>query len=703
MGNETVEVFFYPESVALIGASGRPGAFSHEMLRNLTRSFKGRVYAVNPKYKEILGVRSYPSILDIPDEVDLAVIAVRADRTIEAVREAGEKGVKGAIIVAGGFAETGVEGARLQKQLVETARKYGVRIVGPNCIGVYNTVNGLDTFFLPPEKMKRPPRGYIAVVSQSGAFLTTMMDWLANEGVGIVKAINIGNKADVDEADVIDYYASQEYVRTIMVYIEGVSPGRGRSLVEAIRKARDDGKTIVILKGGRTTTGSRAAKSHTAALAGDYNVFKAAIREAGAVEAGNATEFVDWAKALAYMSHLKAEGRVLVLTNAGGPGVNATDALALKGLNIPPIPEDVKRRLAEKLPPIVALSNPIDLTGQATDDDYKLVLESLEGEDFFDSVLVLAPVQPATMSIRVADVIADWIWKNKKPGVAMTIGSDYGDLVKDYLDSRGIPTYTMPDRAASSLYAIIEASKPLCPLGGGLEAQPVVEEILMKAMREGRSKLLEHEALAVLEAYGVPVANYCLATSREEVQYCTAGLDEPLVAKIVSPDIIHKSDVGGVILNVKGGDEALNAYDEIINNVKSRVPQARITGVLYQEMAGKGVEVFIGAKRDPSFGPIVLFGLGGIFVEAIKDVSISLAPTNECRARRMIKALKSRRILEGYRNLPPRDIDSIINAIIRVSSIIANHPAIQEIDVNPLIAYEKGVIAVDARIIIKKT
>lgn len=702
MGEESIRVFFYPEAVALIGASGRPGAFSHEMLRNLARSFKGRIYAVNPKYREILGVKSYPSILDIPDEVDLAVVAVRADRAVDAVREAGEKGVKGAIIVAGGFAEIGERGATLQEQLVETARRYGVRIVGPNCIGVYNAVNGLDTFFLPPEKMRRPPRGYIAVVSQSGAFLTTMMDWLAGEGVGVVKAINIGNKADVDEADIIRYYASQEYVRTIMVYMEGVSHDRGRPLIEAIRSARDEEKTVIVLKGGRTSTGLRAARSHTAALAGDYNVFRAAIKEAGAVEAGNATEFIDWAKALAYMSHLKAEGRVLVLTNAGGPGVIATDALAHRGLKVPPIPDHVKRRLSGKLPPIVSLSNPIDLTGQAMDEDYKMVLDALGGEDFFDSILVLAPVQPATMSIRVADIIADWVWRNKKPATAMTIGSTYGDIVKDYLDSRGIPTYTMPDRAASSLYAVIEASKQPCPLDGGIPPRRSIDAILSRTREEGRWKLHEHESLAVLEAYGVPVARYCLAKNRGEVKQCIDSLRKPLVAKVVSPDIIHKSNVGGVSLNIEGVEEAVEAFDEIIRNVKGRVPNARITGVLYQEMMTGGVEVFVGARRDQFFGPIVLFGLGGILVEALRDVSISLAPTNECRARRMLESLKSRSLLEGYRGIPPRDIDAIIDSIVRVSSIIANHPTIDELDVNPLIAYEDGVIAVDARIIIRE-
>ncbi len=697
-----IEVFFYPESVALIGASGRPGAFSHEMLRNLTKSFKGRVYAVNPKYKEILGVPSYPSILDIPDRVDLAVIAVRAERVPPALTEAGRKGVKGAIIVAGGFAEAGEQGARLQDEIVEIARRYGMRIVGPNCIGVYNAVNGLDTFFLPPEKMRRPPKGYIAVVSQSGAFLTTMMDWLAMESVGIVKAINIGNKADVDESEVIEYYASQEYVRTIMVYMEGIFPGKGRRLITSIRKARDEGKKVVVLKGGKTSYGARAAKSHTAALAGDYRVFSEAVREAGAIEASSPTEFVDWAKALSFMGHLEAKGdRVLVLTNAGGPGVLATDEVSKRGLRVPQTPHDLIEKLRQVFPPIVSLGNPIDLTGQAMDNDYKIVLEELAGRSEFDALLILAPVQPATMTIKVADIIADNVWKVKKPATVMTIGSDYAEIVKEYLESRGIPTYPLPDRAASSLWALIKSSEPVCPLESPSQPPIKAMEIIDSALREGRRKLLEHEALALLEAYGVPVAPYCLSTNRNEAVNCAKRLGGRLVAKIVSPDITHKSDVGGVILNVDP-EKATSTYDKIIYNVRSKAPNAKIIGVLFQRQASEGVEVIIGARRDPYFGPISIFGLGGVFVEALHDIAISLAPTNSCMARKMMGSIRGWRILEGYRGVKPRDKDALEKILIAVSRIPAEIESVEDVDVNPVIAYEKGAIAVDARVLLSQ-
>ena len=697
----SINVFFYPETVALIGASGKPGAFSHEMLRNLATRFKGKVYAVNPKYKEILGVPSYPSILDIPDPIDLAVIAVRAQRVPQALEEAGRKGVRGAIIVAGGFAETGEEGKRLQEAIVSIAKRYGVRIVGPNCIGVYNAVNGLDTFFLPPEKMRRPPKGYIAVVSQSGAYLTTMMDWLSSEGVGIVKAINIGNKADVDEAEIIGYYASQEYVRAIMVYMEGVSPGRGRALVEAVRRARDNGKKLVVLKGGKTSYGARAAKSHTAALAGDYAVFSSILREAGAVVAETPTEFVDIAKALSFMGHLEPRGRrVLVVTNAGGPGVLATDELSRRGLALPQTPRDAVEELSKLLPPIVALGNPVDLTGQASDEDYQLVLEKLAGRSEFDSLLVIAPVQPATMTIRVADIIADTVWRVKKPATVMTIGADYGELVKEYLDSRGIPAYPLPDRAAYSLWALMEASKPLCNMAKPSNPPGMAVELVEKALKEGRNKLLEHEALELLEHYEVPVAPYCLAKTPDEASACAEKIaSNRLVAKIVSPDIIHKSDVGGVLLGVDPA-KAREAYDTVIRRARAHAPDARIVGVLFQAEAPKGVEVIVGSRRDEGFGPIVVYGMGGILVELLRDFSIGLAPTSRCRALEMIRETKSSKLLEGYRGSERKDIDSLAEAITRISRITAEIDSVKEVDVNPIMVYEKGVLAVDARVII---
>jgi len=699
---EGLDAVFYPETVALVGASGRPGAFSHEMLRNLARSFRGRVYAVNPKYREILGVPSYPSILDIPDKVDLAVVALRADRVPDALEEAGRKGVRAAVVVAGGFAEVGGEGERLQEKIVEIARRYGFRLVGPNCIGVYNAVNGLDTFFLPPEKMRRPPKGYIAVVSQSGAFLTTMMDWLAQEHIGIVKALNIGNKADVDEADAIAYYTQQETVNTIMVYSEGVTPGRGRVLVETVEAARDAGKRIVFLKGGKTSQGARAAKSHTAALAGDYEVFREALREAGAIVAETPQDFIDSGKALSLM-RLEPKGRrVGVVTNAGGPGVLATDELARRGLEVPEFSSRLREALRPHFPPIVALGNPVDLTGEARDEDYRKALEIIADSGEVDSLLVLALVQPATMTIAVADIIADIAWSRKIPTVAVTIGAEYGELVKDYMESRGIPTYFMPDRAAAAIQALAESSTPRCPRPAPPQPPARALEIVEAARREGRTKLLEHEALELASLYGVPVPRYCLARGPGEVGECFERLSKPLVAKIVSPDIVHKSDVGGVILGIETLEEALEAYRRIVESVAEKAPGSRIAGVIFQEMAPRGLEMIVGSRRDPGFGPILLVGMGGTLVEVLRDTRIALAPAAPCRVEQLIEGLRAKRLIEGYRGRPPRDRKAIVDVAVAMSNLAASLPMIAEAEVNPLMVYEKGkgAVAVDVRVLL---
>jgi len=698
---EGVEAFFYPEVVAVVGASGRPGSFSHEILRNLARGFRGRVYAVNPKYREIAGVPSYPSILDVPDHVDLAVVALRAPLVPGALEEAGRKGVKAAIVVAGGFAETGPEGARLQEELLRAARKHGVRVMGPNCIGVYNAVNGLDTFFLPPEKMRRPPKGYIGVVSQSGAFLTTIMDWIASEHVGIVKAANVGNKVDVDEAELIDYMAGLDEINTVMVYIEGVAPRRGPQLLEAVSRARDAGKTVVFVKGGKTREGARAARSHTASLAGDYATFKALVEEAGGVVVETPTEFVDAAKALATMGRLSRGGnRVLVVTNAGGPGVLAVDELERRGLCVPETPSDVVERLRRIVSPIAALGNPIDLTGDASDRDYERVLAEAAGGDWFDAMLVIALVQPATMTMAVADIIAGAAWSSRKPTVAVTIGADYGEATLDYMGSLGIPAYPLPDRAAAALAAVVAAGRPRCPRGRPGEPPARAREVIEAALAEGRSKLLEHEALALLEAYGVPVARYCLARSPGEAGECARRLAERLVLKVVSPDILHKSDVGGVIVGV-APEEAAAAYNRLLARVKRAAPHARIQGVLVQEMAPEGgLEAIAGARRDEYFGPIAVAGPGGVLVELVSSAAIAAAPVSKCRATQMIDSTPLGRLARGYRGTPPRDVEALAAAIQAISRIPAENPEVAEAEANPIMVYERGVVAVDARILL---
>lgn len=459
-----LDVFFNPRSVAIVGASPREGSIGRAILENMMRRYKGAIYPVNPKYSEILGLKAYPRLTDIPDPVDLAVIAVRAQIVPEIMEDAAAKGVKGVVIVSGGFAEVGVEGEKLQRRIVEIARKTGIRVVGPNCIGVYNALTGVDTFFLPWDRMKRPHKGPIAIISQSGAFLASVMDWAAEAGIGITKAINFGNKIDVDEVDLLEYFGEDHNIKVIIVYLEGVNPGRGKDLIRVAREVTTrKGKSIILLKGGKTASGARAAASHTAALAGSYEVFKAAMRQANIIEVEDTITLFDMAKALALL-HPPRGNRVGIITNAGGPGVIAADNLAKYGLEVPQFSEELKAKLREVFPPRVAVNNPVDLTGDATDEDFKRAMEIVMDSDEVDMLLVLALMQPPTITLKVADYIADIAWRRKdKPVVVVTIGSEYARKFREYLESRGIPVYDFPERAVRALYALARCAHCATP------------------------------------------------------------------------------------------------------------------------------------------------------------------------------------------------------------------------------------------------
>ena len=709
--SKDIQVFLEPKNIAVVGASPKEGSLGRTILENLMRGFKGKIYPINPKYNEILGIKSYPSISSVPDDIDLAVIAVRADISVKIAEEAGKKSVKGLIIISGGFAESGEEGRKLQERLVEIKEKYKVRILGPNCIGVYNAVVGLDTFFLPYERMKRPQKGPIAIISQSGAYLASIMDWAAEEGIGISKAVNFGNKVDVDEIDLLKYFAADDDIRVILIYLEGVKSGKGREFIDVARKVTlENGKSIVLLKTGRTSHGARAAYSHTAALAGSYEVFKAAFKQARIIEVEDTLKLFDAAKALAYLTPPKGR-RVGILTNAGGPGVISTDALTSLGLEVPRFSNELQEKLRSLFPPRVAVGNPVDLTGDAGPEEYRKALEILMPSNEIDMLLIIALMQPPTMDIKVADIIADFAWKRReKPVVVVTIGSEYAKEFKAYLENRGIPVYDFPDKAAFALYALSRCSE--CRWGRRtlypeIELEELsdkneekVKEIIKNAINSGRKKLLEHEAFEVLRLFDLPVPDFCLATNEYEVKDCVSKIEPPYALKIVSPDIVHKSDVGGVFLNLTDLDEVRDGFRKILANVRSSAPEAKISGVLVQHMVPQGLEVIVGGKRDPIFGPTVLFGLGGVFVEVFKDVSIRVAPIASADAFEMINEIKAKRLLEGYREQKPRDKRALATVILKIARLMLRQPAVRELDLNPVMSYEDGAVIADARIIV---
>lgn len=687
--SSSLDFLFNPESVAVVGASPREGSVGRAILENLLSGFKGRVYPVNPKYDEILGLRSYPSVRDLPERPDLVVITVRAELVPRIVEDSGVKGARGVIVVSGGFAESGEEGARLERLIVDIARRYGMRLVGPNCIGVYDAVSGVDTFFIPKTRMRRPPIGNIAVVSQSGAFLTTFMDYIATEGVGIVRAINIGNKADVDEVDLIDYLAGKDDTSVIMLYLEDVKPGRGQHLMEAALRARRMGKRIVFLKGGRTASGARAASSHTAALAGDYRVVSSAASQAGMIETGGPVEFLDAAKALA-KGRLPRGRRVGVITHAGGPGVIATDLLVMSGLEVPELPRDVQGMLRSVFPRRVAVRNPVDLTGDASEEDYERALGIVLGSGAIDIGFIIAYIQPPTISKRVGEVILRA--QEEHPGIPLVVvtgGSREGEELASELNARGVLAYTRLEGAVAGSRALYLASRSPCSA-----------EWRRAPWRECTpgQKMLEHEALALAERYGLPVPRYCYAASEGDAAECARRLGTRMAAKIVSPLVVHKSDIGGVVLGVEGPEGALSAFKRIRSSyLEHGFPPDGFKGVLFMEMAPPGVEVFVGGKWDKSFGPIVLAGSGGVLVELLRDVAIRVAPLSECEARRMVGSTRVSRLLEGYRGAKG-SIDAVVSAVLAVSRMLEREP-IAEIDVNPLIVSGPRGYAVDVRIV----
>lgn len=702
------KVFFEPKSIAVVGASPRADNMGRVMLSNLKLKYKGKLYVVNPKYDNVEGIKSYRSLSEIDDDVDLVVVAVNATLTPSVLEDAGKKGVKGAIIFSGGFAETGTEeGIKLQEEVVSIAKKYSVRILGPNCIGVYNSANGVDTFFLPEERMRRPRPGPIAIISQSGALLATLMDWAAANNVGISKAINFGNKVDIDEIDSLNYLASSPDVKVILMYLEGVT--KGRELVDTIRKVTyDSKKPVLVLKGGRTAEGSRATLSHTASIAGSYDVFKEAMSEANAIVVEDLQEMFDAARVLS-SGALPRGPRVAVITNSGGHGVIATDNLVSRGLQVPQPSQATVERLKALFPYRVSLRNPFDLTGDARPEHVELVAETLLSNNDADALLLVTLVQPPTMDLdKTFNVIINIRKRHPDlPLAVVTIGASYGEKLANMLETAGIPTFEFPDRAARALSDLwkcrlcveAERASDIMPNVDG-HAAKLVDGIIARAIKEGRSKLLEDEAMEVLRAYGIPVADYCTATTENDVKLCAQRLGFPLVMKILSPDIVHKSDVGGVVLNINSVDEAASAYRSMLSNVKLHAPHADIRGVLLQKMIRDGYEVMIGGMRDPQFGPIVTFGSGGLLVELVSDVTMRLAPVGLREALRMISATRTYTLLKGYRGMQRANLESIAEIISRLSILLYDHLTIKEVDINPVLARIEQATAVDARIIV---
>lgn len=618
---------------------------------------------------------------DVPDPVELAILIVPTSATPQAIEDCGKRGVRAAIIVSAGFREAGEEGAALEQRCVETAQRYGVRLLGPNCIGVIDTHLPLDTTFLQPPM---PAQGNIGFISHSGAFAAAIIDWAREQGFGFSRIVSLGNQADVNETDMLPLFADNPHTKVIAMYMEGVSDGKRfiRIASEAARK-----KPIVALKVGRFESGQKAAASHTGALAASDTTFDAAFEKAGVLRAETAEQMFDWARALETCP-LPTGNRVGILTNAGGPGVIAADALEREGLALAALSESTQKALVAALPPAASVHNPVDMLASASPEQYADCLRLLLADENVDAVMVILPPPPMFTAEDVAKRIVASAGESTKPVVVALMGSTLVKSANDTFQAARMPTYPFPERAASALAALTKRAVNLTA-----EKDQMADVEPRQPLQVG-----DLSADALMQAYGIPTAPIELARSVDEAVASADRLGYPVVIKIASPDILHKSDVGGVALNIQDASDLRESCVRMIKQIQKINPAPRLEGVHVQRQISAGQEVIIGMARDPQFGALMMFGSGGVEVEGLQDVAFCLSPLSQAEAEAMMRKTWAGRKLKGFRNIPPADEAAVRDVLIRLSHIADAHEEIEEIEINPLRALPQGAAAVDVRI-----
>jgi acetyl coenzyme A synthetase (ADP forming)-like protein len=744
---ESLEALFAPKSVAVIGASTKPDSLGRAVFKNiLFHGYTGVVYPVNPKAKSILGVKAYPSVLDIPDEIDLAVIIVPAIAVANVLEECGRKGVRAAIVISAGFKEIGEEGAQRERELQQIAQRYGIALLGPNCLGIINTdpAVSLNATFAPG----MPRQGNIAFISQSGALGVAALEYAQRQKIGLSKFISIGNKADLHENHLLDYLKDDPLSDVILLYVEDLEDPQGfHRLATEITSERPKKIPILAIKSGRTLEGAKAATSHTGALAGSDEVYDSIFMQSGVLRVETIEELFDYAIAFAQQP-LPQSNRIAIVTNAGGAGILATDAAVRHGVQLAEFTEETVRKLRELLPPTVNVANPVDMTGEPNEQRYETVVRTvLEDPNVAGVVVIAAPhilmslENIARHIVRAVQALTPDPAPSPRPnppapfpkregggsplraGEGLGEGSSGGKVQKpvlaclmavtdarpaiEILEEANIPHYSFPERAARALAAMARyrewVHRPRTEYRVFTDVQiEQARETIARAKRQGRSLLLEPEAHDVLKAYGFPVLQYRFAKSEDEALHAAREIGYPVVLKIVSPDIAHKVDVGGVKLDIHSDAELRENYRQMLADVQKAKPDARIFGVFVQEFIKGGKETILGLKRDPLFGPLLMFGLGGIYVEALRDVTFRIAPIRELGVHRMIRQIRGFKILEGFRGEPPSDIDAIAECLARLSQLATQLEEIVELDINPLVVFERGRGArvVDARIVV---
>jgi acetyltransferase len=703
MSIRNLDKIFKPQRIAVIGASNNPGSVGYTVLKNLIGSgFAGVVYPVNPRYEAVQGIHAYPDVKSLPRTPDLAIICTPASTVPDLLEQCGEAGILGVIIISAGFKETGEEGRKLEERLRSTIQKFeGMRVIGPNCLGIIVPSLRLNASFA----AAMPPDGHVAFISQSGALCTSVLDWALEEGIGFSYFVSIGNMVDVTFGDLIDYFGADERTRSIILYVESIA--EARRFMSAAR-AFSRTKPIVVYKAGRFAESARAASSHTGAMAGEDAVYDAAFRRAGAVRVYEIGEIFDTAELVARVRPPLGP-RLAIVTNAGGPGVMATDALIARHGQLAELSPETLEKLNKILPPFWSHGNPVDVLGDASPERYAQALEAVLRDPGVDAVLVILTPQAMTDSTGIARAVAEISKKHTKPILAAWMG---GTTVQEgirTLNQAGIPTYLTPDQAVQAFMHLVDYGRNLDLLYQTPREIPVEFAVDRRKIREDflpifrKEKILgERDSKALLSAYGIPVTMPELARNEDEAVELAKNLGFPVVLKIHSPDITHKTDVGGVVVGIITEEGVRHAFRQILTSVREKAPKARIEGITVQRMvsAAQGVEMILGARKDPTFGAVLMVGAGGVTAEVLRDRALGLPPLNERLATHLLESLRIWPLLQGFRSRPRMNVEKLIEVIMRFSYLIADFPEIQEIDVNPLVVTPEEVVAVDARVVV---
>ncbi len=700
---EQLDYIFKPRSVAVIGATPRKGAIGREILHNLiTYEFNGKIFPVNPNYSVIHSIKAYSRILDVPDAVDLAVIVVPRGNVLEVVDQCGEKGVKGLVVITAGFREVGPTGLELENQLIERVKYYGMRMVGPNCFGIINTNPGirLDATF----SKIYPKEGKIGFMSQSGGLGESILGHAAEMNLGLSMFVSVGNKANISGNDLLEYWKDDPDVEIILLYLENF--GNPRRFTKIAREVAGK-KPILAVKSGTTSKGAAAAISHTGALAGAEVAVDALFEQTGIVRVETIEELFNVAAGLARMGIPKGN-RVCVLTNGGGPGILATDALVNLGMDMPEFSEPTKGKIRPHMPPDTPINNPLDLIASAGPTEFKAALEAAIQDENFDTIFSMFVPVITTNQMEIAEAIVDAKKRYEKPLCACFMGVSEYSTGLDYLRANGVPATIFPEPIAKTLAQIEKYRKWREREEGTFPNYDVNRDtaarVIEDALTSGDGTLVGEKALSLLEAYGIPVAPYEYARSAEDAMEIAGRIGYPVVMKVNTPKILHKTEFGAVMIDLRDNTEIVSAWSQAEEKVKSEMSPDEQFSVAIQRMVKGGVETVIGMTTDPAFGPLIMFGLGGVYVEVLKDVSFRINPLSDADARAMIKSCKAYKLLTGFRGSEPVDLDLLAECILRLSMLVSDFHELAELDVNPFIiaSTPENTAAVDARFVVKR-